>query len=144
MIKDSREEPKLMGEINFSESILNEDKMGEIKLGKGLDTCQVYVYSNEDPIPHFHLFNKNKTFESCICIYEPLYFNHGFKTDKLNNKQCEILNKWLDEPSYANPKLTNWELIDTVWVTGNSDLYIKKNNIKRVKPFYTNMVNMRG
>lgn len=132
-----------MGEINFSEN-LNEAKVGDIKLGKGLDTCKVYVYSNEGIIPHFHLFNNDKTFECCICIYEPLYFNHGFKTDKLSNKQCEILNDWLDGPSYVMNDKSNWQMIDAFWIASNDDLYIKKNRIKRVKPFYSNMVNMRG
>ena len=123
MIKDSREEPKFMGEINFSENEnLNESKVGDIKLGKGLDTCQIYVYSNEGTIPHFHLFNKNKTFECCICIYEPLYFNHGFKTGKLTNKQCEILNEWLDKPSYLMNDKSNWQMIDALWIASNDDL----------------------
>lgn len=134
-----------MGEINFFENEkLNEAKVGDIKLGKGLDTCQIYVYSNEGTIPHFHLFNKNKTFERFICIYEPLYFNHGTKNGKLTAKQCKILNDWLDEPSYAFPDITNWKAIEGSWITGNPDnLYIKRHG-RGSKPFYTNMVNMRG
>lgn len=139
-MNDSREEPKCIGEINF-EDYLNEDSIGDLNLGKSIGSCKVYVYSNEGTIPHFHLFNKDKSFECCICIYEPLYFNHGFKTGILNSKQCRILNEWLEQPNIHMNKITNWELIDTLWRTGNGIKYCKKS---ATKPFYTNMTNMRG
>ena len=140
-MKDSREEPKLLGSVNLStEELLYEDCIGRVNLPNGVGECKIYVYSGEGTIPHFHIIPKNDI-ECCICIYEPLYFNHGNKQGKLNSKQRKILNEWLKEANYANSKLTNWEGIAYAWFIGNGDKYIPKNP---KQPNYSDMENMRG
>lgn len=139
-MKDSRDEPKLLGIIDLStEELIIEDCYGRINFPNGIGECKIYVYSNEGTIPHFHLI-KDK-FESCICIYESLYFNHGLKQSRLNSKQRKILNNWLDLPSIPNPKISNWDMLHIAWYGGNGDKYIPKNPSK---PNYTNMENMRS
>lgn len=96
-MKDIRLEPKLIGSLNLT-----------------TEECSIYVYSREGTIPHFHIIPKSKIGESCICIYQPLYFNHDFKQMKLNSKQRKELNNWLKETTLINPKITNWELISAL------------------------------
>lgn len=141
MIKDSREEPKLIGELNLStEELLYEDCVGRINFSNNIGECKIYVYSNEGTIPHFHIISKNNQ-ESCICIYEPLYFNHGSKVMRLNSKQRKELDNWLNQLSDVNRSNTNWDIIDIAWKIGNGYEYVPKN---AEKPNYKNLVNMRG
>jgi hypothetical protein len=108
-MKDSREEPKIIGILDLStEIITNEDCTGRINFPNGIGECKICVYSNEGTIPHFHVIGSDN-FECCPCIYYAVYFNHGLKQGKLSSKQRKILNNWLDSPSIAQPKLTNWE-----------------------------------
>ena len=111
---------------------------------KGLGECKIEVYGpNEGDIPHFHLFNKDKSFESCICIYSANYFAHGGKyKDKLNSKQFSELNKWLKEKSSKAPgNISNWQVIATMWETNNPDCKFPKYKKVDKQPIYINMVN---
>lgn len=139
-MKDSREQPKLIDTINFTtDKVFLEDCIGRINFPINIGQCSIYVYSNEGAIPHFHIIPKNGIGESCICIYEPLYFNHGSKQLRLNSKQRKILDDWLEQQSTIAPEVTNWRLICISWETGNGNKYIPKNPIK---PNYRNMENM--
>ncbi len=140
-MQDTRDKFKLIGTIDLStEELINEDCTGRINFSNKIGECQVYVYSNEGPIPHFHLIAKDGN-EACICIYEPLYFNHGRKTMRLNSKQRKELNNWLNELNINNEKISNWEYINIVWEVENGKDYIPKN---ATKPDYRYMENMRS
>ena len=130
-MKDSREQPKLIDTINLNPKGI----MSPIYIGRS----DIYVYSNEGTIPHFHIIPKNGKSEICICIFEPFYFNHGSKQLRLNSKQRKILDDWLEQQSTIAPEVTNWRLICISWETGNGNKYIPKNP---VKPNYRNMENM--
>ena len=132
-----------IGIINFGDFDIRENTIDIVHFGKGLGDCKIQVYSNEDIIPHFHIISKNNKFECCVCIFEPLYFNHGSKVEKLDSNQRKTLNKWLSDPSdVIVGNLTNWENIVLSWQNlGNSMKAVPK-IIKQ--PDYTTMENMRG
>ena len=142
MIKDSRKDPMLVGEIAFDDSI-EEASYGEVGL-KHLGECSVYIYSNEGPIPHFHLISKNKKFETCICIFEPLYFLHGTKTGTLNSKQRKQLNNWMNQKiDYSDANITNWQSIKLAWIWNNGKRF-KEIIMNYPQPNYSDMVNYKN
>ena len=112
-------EELLIGELDLGNEILDEQKLGDTNLKSKLVTCGIYVYNKEGQIPHFHIKSKNNEWECCIEIYRPLYFNHGSKQCKLNNKQCELLDTWMNKKSTLLP-VTNWDMIDALWVTSQN------------------------
>lgn len=124
------------------------DEFIKLHLG-GLGNCIIKVKGNEGPIPHFHLEANidskvkgyNGNFESCICIYQPLYFNHGKYRDKLDKDQKKVLNDFLSKPAeYKFIDGSNWQLITTLWeLAGNQLKNVPKNP---VQPDYTIMENM--
>ena len=98
---------------------LEESFIGELDLKYKLGICGIYVYNNEGQIPHFHIKTKNNNLECCIEIYKPLYFDHGIQQRNLNNKQCKLLDKWMSKKSTLLP-VTNWDMIDALWVTSQN------------------------
>lgn len=112
-------EELLIGELDLGNEILDEQKLGDANLKSKLGTCEIYIYNNEGQIPHFHIKSKNNDWECCIEIYRPLYFNHGTKQGKLNNKQCELLDTWMNKKSTLLP-VTNWDMIDALWMTSQN------------------------
>lgn len=113
-----------------SKDILYEDTIGSFK-SKG-KTLFVKVFSNEGPIPHFHLMDKDKKFETCIQILKPEYFLHGTKMDILNSQQIKDLVKFLNKKDYANKRLTNFVAICRAWNLSSSNeikVPLKKNSI---------------
>lgn len=141
-MKDSRIEPKLVGVADFStEELLYEDCVGRINFPKNIGQCKIFVYSNEGKIPHFHIISKKGNEECCVCIYQPLYFNHGNKQLQLNSKQRKILNEWLQSPSEIVSGATNWGVLSGFWIGGNG-----KDNVpeKLVQPNYNDLKNMRN
>ena len=120
-------------DLDIGNEILDEQKLGDTNLKYKLGTCGIYVYNNEWQIPHFHIKTKDKKWECCIEIYRPLYFNHGTKQGKLNNKQCELLDTWMNKKSTLLP-VTNWDMIDALWATSQNPTTNVPNN--RIKPNY--------
>ena len=102
--------------------------------------CKIEVYGKEGSIPHFHITNKSINFECCLCIYEPLYFNHGSKTDKLSKKELKILDTWLREKNDEFTVYTRWEVICILWkMSENPSELIPK---ILIQPHYEDTVNM--
>lgn len=141
-IKDERDQPGIVGMIDFS---IIEDTIMEIGIeidDKKLGVCTAYVYPGEGPVPHFHLVSKEK--EICICLYEPKYFSHGKHKlnpkDRLNNVQREVLNNWMKMANYGDDRLTNWEMLVANWKNNNPDN--KRYNIRfpKEQPDYNNLV----
>lgn len=139
-----------IGEIDFSNIIQESTNLNLPSIGK----CSVYVRGNEGPIPHFHLISNSKSrvkgnkgnFESCICIYQPLYFNHGGYQDKLTRKEAILLNNWMKEKVNTKEEnlknVSNWGFICTLWAfSGNPLINVPKNP---VQPVYSDLQNMRG
>ena len=128
-------EELLIGELDLDlgNEILDEHKLGDANLKSKLGTCGIYVYNNEGQIPHFHIKSKNNEWECCVEIYRPLYFNHGSKQGKLNNKQCELLDEWLKKKVFPF-NITNWESISLSWDNSQNPSTNVPNN--RIKPNY--------
>ena len=128
-------EESFIGELDLDlgNEILDEHKLGDTNLKYKLGTCGIYVYNNEGQIPHFHIKAKDKKWECCIEIYRPLYFNHGTKQGRLNNKQCELLDEWLKKKVFPF-NITNWENISLSW--DNSQNPSTNVPINRIKPNY--------
>jgi hypothetical protein len=119
----------------------------------GLRELYVRVYADEDVaktngfinVPHFHLENEDKSFMSCICLYESKYFNHGFKTiDTLNELQKEQLNNALKMQSNI-PSCTNWYSAMSEWeVNYNYDNDNVNPKYTDIQPDYTQMTEIIG
>lgn len=134
-----------IGVINFGNFGINEQTVGISHFGKGIGNCKIQVFNNEGSIPHFHITNESKNFSCCVCIYEPLYFNHGKHQDKLDSTNRKKLQKWLQSPCQkksVNGKLTNWEYISSCWDSLENNM----NEVPKrpMQPDYSNMENMKG
>ena len=141
-MKDSREQPKLIDTINFTtDKLFLEDCADRINFPINIGQCNIYVYSNEGTIPHFHIIPKNGIGESCICIYEPLYFNHGGKQLRLNSKQRKILNNWLSSPNEKLNSVTNWDIVALSFDNANETNFYNK---EAKQPNYSNMNSYKG
>lgn len=135
-----------LGSIIFPESLVEAEIGAKTRLNvNSIGELKIEVYSGEGDLPHFHLFNSDKTFESCICIYSANYFPHGGKyKDKLSKGQCELLNKYLKMPNKRLPNISVWEAIVFAWETSNGDKCRFPNNKKvKVQPDYSVMINYK-
>ena len=132
-----------IGSVDFGNFDIRENTIDTIHFGKGLGDCKIQVFNNEGLIPHFHITSKSENFECCVCIFEPLYFNHGSKNRKLDTTQRKQLNKWLSSLSnVVVGNLTNWENIVLSWQNLGNNMKCVPKLIKQ--PDYTSMENMRG
>ena len=128
----------IIGIIEF-EDITLEQIVGLPNLKK-MGKCEVHVYSNEGPVPHFHLKSNNGN-EICICIFDNRYFTHGKYTGTLSSIQRKQLNDWLNQPLKFDPRINNWESIRITWFQSNNTpdyLFKKYNSIKQ--PDYSDIV----
>lgn len=137
----------LLGVINFEDSI-NEQEIGNKRNKfepKSIGECKVEIYNGEGAVPHMHVFNKNKSFEACVCIYSNNYFAHGGKyADKFTSKQCKEFNEWMKKTNNKAPgNLTNWELAANLWEVANPDCKFPENRKVRTQPHYEDMVNFK-
>lgn len=114
--------------------------IGTIDLGDELGECDVKFYTVEGPIPHFHIINKDGTFEVCVRIYENMYYSHeGKYSNILNYKQCKKLDEFLRKYNDKFYAFTNWWLINNIWSgTVDNDNYIYHNKTN-IQPDYTNL-----
>ena len=134
-----------LGYVDFN--LLSDEFLLEVSPGKIdnsiIGKCKIEVYGGEGPIPHFHIIGLTKKFECCPCIFQPLYFNHGTKTDTLTKNQLKILDSWLREPcTKFGGVLTNWEVIVQLWESCGNPL--KNFKLESTQPDYTKMKNMRN
>ena len=121
-----------IGEFTVTDSTIDEDVKisDQITDGKKTYNYQIYVYSNEGPIPHFHVIDvtnntkKNTTSshsnkDACICIYKPVYFSHGSHTSTLNSKELKVLDTFL-RTGYDGT--TYWDSICFLWKINNPNM----------------------
>ena len=134
----------IIGIINLDSRSLNEQQVQSNKRFnvKSVGECIIEIYFNEGKIPHFHIYNKDHSFESCIRIYENMYFSHGGKYRSVFNKsQCKQLNEYLKQPcpKFFN-KLSIWEVIAGYWESECDDTYPHKTD---KQPDYSTMDTFR-
>lgn len=91
----------------------NNGSMGVTTIGK----VAIIVYSDEGPVPHFHI--EGNDFSCCVCIFDNRYFDHGIHQDILNRKQLKELDSFMREISKNDPYHTNWELCKLLWEVNN-------------------------
>lgn len=137
----------LLGTINFKDS-LNEQEIEDEKYRfrtKRIGECKIEVYAGEGQVPHMHIFNSDKSFEACICIYSNNYFAHGGKyRDTFSSKQCKDFNNWMKRPnSDFGGKATNWEVTAYLWNFLNRDCRFPNHLKTKIQPQYEDMVNFK-
>ena len=137
----------LLGTINFEDTI-NEQEL-ESKNGrfrpKSIGECKIEIYAGEGQVPHMHIFNNDKSFETCVCIYSNNYFAHGGKyNNTFTSKQCREFNKWMSRINIkAFGKMTNWEIAAYLWEFLNPDCKFPQNRKVRTQPHYEDMHNFK-
>ena len=109
--------------VFISEDDIYEERkiLDNVNLGK-VSGVEIWVYPNEGPKPHCHLIvvdeNKDRNganrFETCIRLDTNMYFTHGTKIDKLNNKSLKKLCK-VFRKKYKDTKMTVFTKLRTEW-----------------------------
>ena len=114
------------------ENILLDEYIGEVI---------IRLYCNEGTYPHFHIENKDKSFECCVCIYEAKYFDHGIHGERrLNSQQRKQLDAFL-RSKHKEPMIrgTYWEYIAFMWELNNEDIPGHRHYKTNKQPDYTKM-----
>lgn len=142
------EDINVIGTINFEDSITENELTAKSKRfnTKSIGECKVEIYGpNEGSIPHMHVFNKDKSFEACVCIHSNNYFSHGGKyTSKFNSKQCREFNNWMKMMNDKSPvPMTNWQAALFSWELANPDCKFQESRKVKIQPHYEDMVNFR-
>ena len=131
-----------IGTIDFNDSI-NEQEAGRFNT-KSIGECKVLVYNGEGQIPHMHIYNKDKSFDTCVCIYSNNYFSHGGKyKSKFTSKQCKEFNKWMSKTNYAVDDMTNWQCAKMIWSIMNPDCKFTDSRKVKTQPHYEDMINFK-
>ena len=137
-----------IGVINFKDNINEAEISNKNKRfnTKNIGEYKVEIYGGEGSIPHMHIYNSDKSFETCVCVYSNNYFSHGGKySDKFTSKQCKEFNKWLKELNTKSAiPMTNWEMVMTMWEGNNgNDCKFPENRKIRIQPHYEDMINYK-
>ena len=112
---------------------------------KRIGECKIEVYPKEGQIPHFHIFNKDHSFESCIRIYDNHYFSHGGKYRSiLSAFQAKELDYWLRLQNSRSDKVnSNWEFAKETWEFNNLNCIFPQNKKVSIQPDYSKMNSFR-
>lgn len=103
--------------INENEILLEMARIGYVT-----PKLEVYIHT-DDPgeIPHFHIRNLTKGFETCVEIMTNNYFLHDKYKDTLNSKERKLLNDFVrSAPKDDDVFKTNYESIIYEWNKNNS------------------------
>lgn len=143
-----KEDICLLGFINFEDSINEQELERKDKRFRtnSIGECKIEIYGpNEGSIPHMHVYNNDKSFEACVCIYTNTYFSHGGKyTDKFSSKQCKEFNEWMNQKNNKfMGQITNWQVAAGLWEASNPECKFPENRKVRTQPHYENMINFK-
>ena len=118
----------------------NQCTIAKILLDEYIGEVTIRVYENDNAYPHFHLENKDKSFDCCVCIYEAKYFDHGRHDRRLNSQQKKQLDEFL-RSKHENPHInyTYWEYIAFMWENGNKDKPGCRHYKTDIQPDYAKM-----
>lgn len=120
---------------------LNEDLLLEMAEIGRIRGYKVLIFGSEDPIPHFHVENKEKKIYTCIKILENDYFQHGRYKDKLPaNIKVDLIN-FLNSPHkfFGKYGFTNWQIICVYWNDNNPNFAITEELENLQMPKYENL-----
>lgn len=103
--------------------------------------CEARIYSNEGPIPHFHLVRLQDNAEAIVRIDCAEYFSHdNRKSFVLNSLDKKDLIKWLNsmDDSYKalNIDISVYQNICVLWNQNNPNFKI---NVNLEMPDYTKL-----
>jgi len=98
----------------------------------------IHVYTrDEGKTPHFHVINRDMTFDCLIKILEPEYYQHGSYTDMLSKRTIKTLMKFLESPKRSTRYIgTNWNNLIDLW---NTSLNRRKVDMNHPMPDYTKL-----
>lgn len=103
---------------------VTEDRQGDI-VGKKM-SCSVWVYSNEGPVPHCHIYDSTMKLICCVCLDKPMYFDHNLPFRRLNSKERKELNEWFSSQKFgAEFKITNWQSCCLFWNSVKNNIHCK-------------------
>lgn len=109
--------------INNEKVIIDEKHSEEIAHIGYVDNLELFVCTDDDNIPHFHLRDigtKGEVFHTCIKIDSPVYFHHTGKENILNDSQKKDLVMFLSSINKYS-KSTNWKTLIALWNMNNSN-----------------------
>ena len=137
----------LLGTINFENALSEQELENENNRfrTKSIGECKIEIYAGGGQIPHMHIFNSDKSFEACICVYSNNYFAHGGKyNSKLSSKQCKEFNNFMSKINTKYPtNITNWQAAAGLWEFLNPDCKFPNRYKTRVQPHYEDMINFK-
>lgn len=129
------------GVVGFDPDFKSTQCPVEFKLNTENPTYTVELRSNDNGnVPHFHIFDVDRRFQTCVCIDKPQYFHHGVYDGVLNRRSCKALNELLRrQVNVGGQLMTNWDRIVKAW-NGNSGR--RTIGITVVCPDYTQLPNV--
>lgn len=112
--------------INESDMLLEMAKIGSIsnKVGQA-GNYNIYVYNNEQNIPHFHIKEKTGKFDCCVRIDTADYFSHSNHTDILTKDLKKSLIHFLNHSEEPFTHITNFQNIVISWNNMNENYKVK-------------------
>lgn len=131
-------------EIELESNIVSKDT--EKPNLHGIGKCEIFVGSDEGPVPHVHIVSNDANWGTCICLHEAYYFPHGdnpLTRGVLNSKQSKEFDKWMSRQSAKSKGISNYLHCSKTWLSQYGDVYnyiYSKNHTNfTIKPDYTRM-----
>ena len=111
------------------------------RAGYTASNYEVVIYTEDDGyIPHFHFRNREKGFDTCICIEKAEYFIHGKHQNKLNTSLKDELSHFMkdraDVDFLEGVEITNWQYVASLWNKNNSKVKV---SLQSTIPDYTQL-----
>lgn len=77
----------------------------------GIGKCEIFIGSDEGPVPHIHIVSVNNNWGTCICLHDPYYFPHGdnpLTRGVFNSKQVKEFDNWMSRRNYKYKNISNY------------------------------------
>lgn len=98
----------------------------------------IYIYSNEGPVPRFHFRNAQTGREGCLKLESADYFSHNRYTATLNAGERRDLARFLRSRK-GSSNLTQFQYICILWNDNNTQYPLRMDPYKASAPDYENM-----
>jgi hypothetical protein len=98
------------------------------------------IWFNESKIPHFHFVSDDSSFDTSICFYEPRYYIHKERFNKLNESQIKRLVEFINESNHLGTMYSLWDSFNLYRHYLDDNKYKYKEDI--VIPDYTQLNNL--
>lgn len=103
------------------------------------DFFRVYTYGDSLELPVFHVLDMNTKTDTCVCIFEPRFYQYTHNADNDSPFLVDLFDKAMREKNTRLPhlNLTNWELIVDEWSFDHSSVANKYKGL--TQPDYTKL-----